>query len=76
MFNGGTCLSTRGNVMGTETYSEEVWFRATNTSLNGKLMGFADNSTPTTGNQKHYDRHIYIDPTGRVLFGGVAGCDG
>ena len=72
MFNGGTCLFTRGNVMGTKTYSEEVWFLATNTSLNGKLMGFADNSTPTTGNQMNYDRHIYIDPTGRVLFGVVS----
>jgi Concanavalin A-like lectin/glucanases superfamily len=69
MFNGGTCLFTNVNLTGTETYSEEVWFQTTNSPLSGKLMGFASNSTPTTGNQKAYDRHIYIDPTGRVLFG-------
>jgi len=71
MFNGGTCLFTNANekVTGTETYSEEVWFQTTNSPLSGKLMGFASNSNPATGNQKDYDRHIYIDPTGRVLFG-------
>ena len=69
MFNGGTCLFTNANVASTETYSEEVWFQTMNSPLSGKLMGFASNSTPTTGNQKDYDRHIYIDPTGRVLFG-------
>jgi hypothetical protein len=67
MFNGGTCVSVSGKVTGTETYSEEVWFRTTNKSLNGKLMGFADVTTPAS--QAHYDRHIYIDPTGRVVFG-------
>jgi signal peptidase I len=67
MFNGGTCVYVSGKVTGTETYSEEVWFRTTNKSLNGKLMGFADVTTPAS--QAHYDRHIYIDPTGRVVFG-------
>jgi signal peptidase I len=73
MFNGGTCLFTNANATSTDTYSEEVWFQTTNSPLSGKLMGklmgFASNSTPTTGNQKDYDHHIYIDPTGRVLFG-------
>ena len=73
MFNGSTCVFTGGAVTNTETYSEEVWFQTTDRSLNGKLMGFADNSTPTTGNQKNYDRHIYLDPTGRVVFGVVSG---
>lgn len=67
MFNGGTCIYTGTVVTSNETYSEEVWFRTTNTSLNGKLMGFADVTTPAS--QLHYDRHIYIDPTGRVVFG-------
>jgi hypothetical protein len=66
-FNGGTCIYTGAAVTGNETYSEEVWFKTTNTSLNGKLMGFADTTTPTS--QAHYDRHIYIDTTGRVVFG-------
>ncbi|HSN12173.1 MAG TPA: LamG-like jellyroll fold domain-containing protein, partial [Propionibacteriaceae bacterium] len=73
MFNGATCVFTPGTVAGSETYSEEIWFRSAAASLNGKLMGFSDNSTPTTGNQKYFDRHIYLDPTGRVVFGVVAG---
>jgi signal peptidase I len=67
MFNGGTCIYTGTPVTSNETFSEEVWFRTTNASLNGKLMGFADVTTPAS--QLHYDRHIYIDPTGRVVFG-------
>jgi signal peptidase I len=67
MFNGGTCIYTGIAVTSNETFSEEVWFRTTNASLNGKLMGFADVTTPAS--QGHYDRHIYIDPTGRVVFG-------
>ena len=66
-FNGGTCVYTGTTMSVTETYSEEVWFKTTNTSYNGKLMGFADNTTPAS--QLHYDRHIYIDQTGRVVFG-------
>ena len=67
MFNGGTCFYSSPTVMSNETYSEEVWFNTSVTSLNGKLMGFANVTTPAS--QTHYDRHIYIDPTGRVVFG-------
>lgn len=73
MFDGATCVLTPGSTAGSETYSEEVWFRTTGAALNGRLMGFADNSAPTTGNQKNVDRHVYLDPTGRVVFGVVAG---
>jgi hypothetical protein len=72
MFNGGTCFYQGTAVTVAQVYSMEVWFRTNNTSLNGKLMGLADNTTPNS--QAHYDRHIYIDPTGRVVFGAyVAG---
>jgi signal peptidase I len=69
MFNGGTCIYINGAAIpSTQSYSEEVWFRASNpNTLNGKLMGFASNTTPA--NQGSYDRHIYLDPTGRVVFG-------
>ncbi len=67
LFNGATCYTTAATVTATSTYSEEVWFKASPMSLNGKLMGFADNVTPS--NQTAYDRHIYIDPTGRVVYG-------
>ena len=66
-FHGATCYTQSAIVTATSTYSEEVWFNTTDTSLNGKLMGFA--SDPTPANQSAYDRHIYIDPTGRVVFG-------
>ncbi len=72
MFNGGTCFYQGTAVTVAQVYSMEVWFRTNNTSLNGKLMGLADNPTPNS--QTHYDRHIYIDPSGRVVFGAyVAG---
>lgn len=67
MFKGGTCVYPTATVTSNETYSEEIWFNTTNTSLNGKLMGFANTTAPTT--QNAYDRHIYIDQTGRVVFG-------
>ena len=72
MFNGATCVFTPGTVAGSETYSEEIWFRTSGASLNGKLMGFAT-GTPIRGKQQYADRHLYLDPTGRVLFGVVAG---
>lgn len=72
MFSGATCIYTNATpVNGTETYSEEVWFKTNDKSLNGKLMGFANNITPAS--QTAYDRHIYIDPTGRVVFGVYVG---
>lgn len=67
MFNGGTCFTQSPAVTVGQVYSLEVWFRTSNTSLNGKLMGLANTNNPTT--QTNYDRHIYIDPTGRVVFG-------
>ncbi len=71
-FSGATCINTNATpVKGTETYSEEVWFKTNDKSLNGKLMGFANNITPAS--QSAYDRHIYIDPTGRVVFGVYVG---
>jgi len=47
------------------TFSLEAWFR-TGTKSNGKIIGFG--SLNTTG-EGQYDRHIYIDPNGRVVFG-------
>jgi signal peptidase I len=71
--NGATCIFMNGTTASSDTYSEEVWFRSTATSLNGLLIGFSDNSTPTTGSQKYFDRHVYLDGAGRVVFGVLAG---
>jgi len=67
MFKGATCITSSHRVTTTDTYSEEVWFKTSQQALNGKLMGLANNATP--GSQSHYDRHIYIDAAGRVIFG-------
>jgi signal peptidase I len=65
-FNGTSqCLYTASTVTGPQTYSLEAWFW-TSTKPNGKIIGFgnAQNGTDST-----YDRHIYVDNVGRVLFG-------
>ncbi len=64
-FTGATCITQRSAVTGNSTYSLEVWFKTT-TAQNGKLIGFGDNQQ--VGDSK-WDRHIYIDASGRVLFG-------
>ena len=47
------------------TFSIEAWFRTTSTA-GGKIIGFGNSNTGTSG---VYDRHIYMDTSGRVLFG-------
>ena len=46
-------------------FSVETWFRTTTTS-GGKLVGFGNANTGTSTN---YDRHIYMEPDGRITFG-------
>lgn len=50
--------------MGTE-FSSELWFRTT-TSRGGKLLGYGDASSGTSGS---YDRHLYMRNDGRLVFG-------
>ena len=45
--------------------SIEAWFKTTSTD-GGKIVGFGNSST---GNSGSYDRHIYLDGSGRVTFG-------
>ena len=49
---------------GTNTFSVEIWFRTT--IAGGKLIGFGNLST---GPSTSYDRHLYIDTGGRLVFG-------
>ena len=46
-------------------FSVETWFRTTTTS-GGKIVGFGNANTGTSTN---YDRHIYMEPNGRITFG-------
>ncbi|UOX99769.1 PKD domain-containing protein [Blastococcus sp. PRF04-17] len=46
-------------------FSVEAWFRTTSTG-GGKIVGFGNSNT---GTSSVYDRHVYMDTSGRVLFG-------
>ncbi|WP_317229089.1 PKD domain-containing protein [Clavibacter sp. MX14-G9D] len=64
-----------GQVTGTrrisnpQTYSLELWFNST-TNRGGKLIGFGDNPNGLSGN---YDRHVYLQDDGRLVFGTYTG---
>ncbi len=49
-----------------QTYSIETWFQTTSTTA-GKLVGFGNSST--TSAPSTYDRHLYLQADGRVVFG-------
>ncbi|WP_277959822.1 PKD domain-containing protein [Frigoribacterium faeni] len=57
--------STTSAIAGPQTFSVEAWFRTTSTT-GGKIVGFGSNRT---GASNSYDRHLYMDPRGRVSFG-------
>jgi PKD repeat protein len=48
-------------------FSVEAWFRTTSVA-GGKIVGFGNAST---GTSTSFDRHVYMDTDGRVLFGVV-----
>ncbi|MFC6713178.1 PKD domain-containing protein [Branchiibius cervicis] len=58
-------LGSAGPVVGPSTYTEESWFKTT-TTAGGKIMGFGDQQTGNSGN---YDRHVYMLPSGQLVFG-------
>ena len=47
------------------TYSTELWFSTTSTS-GGKLIGYGDSAQGLSSN---YDRHVYLQDDGRIVFG-------
>jgi len=67
----GTLGSQNSRIVSTQqvaapgVYSEELWFR-TATNNGGKLIGFGDATTGTSGS---YDRHVYMETNGRLTFG-------
>lgn len=69
-FNGNQCLymnsGTNTSQTNPSTFSIEAWFR-TGTKSNGKIIGYGNvrnNASDTT-----YDRHLYLDKDGRIVFG-------
>ena len=63
-FNGQS-LATRSTTPAPDTFSTQVWFNTTSTS-GGKLIGFGSNRT---GNSGSYDRHVWMDNSGKLHFG-------
>ncbi|MEH0110276.1 PKD domain-containing protein [Tersicoccus sp. MR15.9] len=52
-------------VTGPQTFSVEAWIRTSSTA-GGKIVGFGDLNS---GNSNSYDRHVYMDGSGRITFG-------
>ncbi|WP_426625424.1 PKD domain-containing protein [Leifsonia sp. McL0607] len=71
LFNTNNSGSTGGIVVSSApvtnptVYTEEIWFK-TSTTKGGKLMGFGD---AQTGLSSNYDRHVYMQDDGRIVFG-------
>ena len=65
-FNGSTgTIGSDAQFSNPTVYSEELWFK-TATSAGGKLIGFGDTKSGLSSN---YDRHLYMDTTGKLNFG-------
>ncbi|MFB4354656.1 PKD domain-containing protein [Microbacterium sp. LS_15] len=56
---------TANSIQGPQTFTAEAWFKTSSTS-GGKIVGFGN---AATGNSGSYDRHVYLDNSGRVTFG-------
>ncbi|WP_298459553.1 PKD domain-containing protein [uncultured Cellulomonas sp.] len=48
-----------------DTFTVEAWVRTTSTS-GGKIIGYG---SAKTGTSSSYDRHVYMDNSGRIFFG-------
>ena len=61
----GSYFSTSTQRAGANTFSISAWFKTT-TMNGGLLVGFG---TSQTGLSSEYDRHIYMDSSGHLIFG-------
>ncbi|SCX40028.1 PKD domain-containing protein [Klenkia marina] len=61
--------SSAGAVRSPSTFSLELWFSTTSTT-GGRLAGFGSSAS---GSNTTYDRHVYLDGSGRVTFGVTSG---
>ncbi|MCU1478501.1 MAG: hypothetical protein JWQ64_3194 [Subtercola sp.] len=63
--DGSSLSATQSAINGPQVFSIEAWFKTT-TTAGGKIVGFGN---ANTGNSSNYDRHIYMDTSGRINFG-------
>lgn len=61
----GQTLASRNMIEGPNTFSTQLWFK-TDTTQGGKLIGFGN---AKTGQSSSYDRHVWMDGSGRLNFG-------
>src|SRR3954451_18217212 len=65
-FNGSNGLAaTKTATAAPAVFTEEAWFQ-TSSRLGEKIMGFGSAASGLSGS---YDRHVYMDTSGRVIFG-------
>ncbi len=64
-FTGSATGGTAAAVTAPQTFSVEAWFK-TSTSTGGKVVGFGSSQS---GVSSRYDRHLYLDNSGRLFFG-------
>jgi hypothetical protein len=65
VLNGSTSyVSTATSFANPQTFSIEVWFKTT--VAGGRLIGFGSSQTGASGS---YDRQLYVDTTGKLVFG-------
>ncbi|MBA3801671.1 MAG: PKD domain-containing protein [Acidimicrobiia bacterium] len=65
MDNDWSRVYTLGIETAPDMFTAQVWIRTT-TTRGGRILGFGDLQK---GNSGHRDRHIYMDNSGRLLFG-------
>ena len=63
-FNGQS-IATRSVGQAPDTFTTQLWFRTTS-GQGGKLIGFGNSAT---GDSNSYDRHVWMDNSGRLHFG-------
>ncbi len=63
--DGTGLVATQSAIQGPDSFAIEAWFRTTSTT-GGKIVGFGN---AATGDSSNYDRHVYMDAAGRVVFG-------
>lgn len=67
LFNGNSARILGGGsaISNPTTFTLELWFKTTS-STGGKLIGFGSS---TGSNSSTYDRHIFMDTAGRIVYG-------
>lgn len=63
--SGSASGSSSTEELGPQTFTVEAWFKTTS-SAGGKIVGFG---SAQTGDSGSYDRQLYIDSSGHVVFG-------